>query len=587
MDGKINVSTETLRSQWREAWISARSVWSAFLMLREPVWCLTSEAARKEGLTGSFAMIRLTDHRIVIDLEKVKNYGVGDEAVQVLAHEIGHHIYTPANLRDNAVLLGRIRWSLADMEDKAAFVANIYEDLIINDILHRSKDLDMAIVYQKINKDVPFSPLWTLIMRTYEFLWKLKRGSLATDLLLHNDKIDVDASLMASLVRSYAKRWIDGGGRFAALMYPYLVEEEAFKKGMASMAVYLDTEKAGEGGGMISGLVELDLEGIEGAIDPRTEATGDKQPKNKKTIDISASFGKTDRGGTGPKQRYLQPGVYIDLLKQVNPNVDEQALINQYYREIASPHLIRFPVEVTKSTGIMIPEGTDVWESGDAIEEIDWLESAIASPHIVPGYSTRKRLYGEDTDSDQSMKPLDVYIGIDCSGSMSNPRVSFSWPVLAATVIGLSALRAGAKVMGCLSGEPGSFMETKGFVTKEVDLLTILTSYLGTGYSYGIPRLNTPFHAPLKKKSHVVIVTDDDIFHMLNAKEANHWAIAETALQHAGGTGTMVLHSRPDWNKPGVKLLRDMGWHIHYVTDESSMLDFAREFSKKNYHKRR
>ncbi|MBT1699046.1 hypothetical protein KK083_19280 [Fulvivirgaceae bacterium PWU4] len=582
MDGTRDHTVEALCERWRAAWPRAREMWNAFIRLREPHWCLTTNEAVKEGLTGSFAMIRLTDHRIVIDLEKVMKYDVDDHAVQVLAHEIGHHIYTPANLRDNAVLQGRIRWALAGVEDQAGFVANIYTDFIINDFLQRSKELDMVIVYQKLNKDVTFSKLWSLVMRTYEYLWKLKRGTLATAPAFHNESIDADASLMASLVRSYSKNWMEGGGRFAALLYPYLIEEKELQKGKQSLAIYLDTEKAGEGGGMLSGLAELDPQAEEGAVDPRQEATGDAA-----TREAGTTFERSEKGGTGPKQRYLNPGMYIDLCRQVNPHADEQLLINQYYKEIALPHLIAFPVEVSKTSGELTPEGTDVWEPGDPMEEIDWLESAITSPQIFPGYTTRRRTYGEDQDSETSLRPLDVYIGIDCSGSMSNPRVSFSWPVLAATVIGLSALRAGAKVMGCLSGEPGSFMETKGFISGEKDLLTVLTSYLGTGYAFGVSRLSTPFHKQLKKKSHVVIVSDDDIFSMLDAKEADHWKIIETSLANAGGTGTIVLHSRPGWHNEGGVRLQRMGWHVHYVTDESSMLDFAAEFSKKNYHKKK
>lgn len=572
--------------RWRAVWPQARSVWSAFIKLREPHWCLSSEEAEKEGLTKSFAMIRLTDHRIVIDIEKVVTFGVGDYAIQVLAHEIGHHIYTPANLRDNAVLIGRIRWGLADMNKKAAFVANIYEDFIINDILHRSKNLDMAVVYQQLNKDVSFSSLWTLIMRTYEYLWKLKRGTLATELSFHTNKIDADASLMASLIRSYAKRWIDGGGRFASLIYPYLVEEKDYQTGKRSLEVHLDTEHAGENGDIISGLAEIDLEAIEGAVDPREEATRTTKSNEEKLASAMRSNEKTITGGAGPQDRYLGPGQYVDLCRQTDPNAKEQELIIQYYREIALPHLVAFPVDIIATAGMSTPEGTDVWDTGDPLEEIDWLESAIASPQIFPGYSTRKRVYGEDEDDNKRKKPLDVYIGIDCSGSMVNPKVNFSWPVLAATVIGLSALRAGAKVMGCLSGEPGSFLETKSFVTKEKDLLTVLTSYLGTGYAFGIPRLKTPFQHVHPKGSHVVVVTDGDIFSMLDAKGGeDHWKIVEYALENAGGTGTIVLHSHPNWQLPHVVRLQKIGWHIHYVTDEASLLDFASEFSKKNYHK--
>lgn len=576
----INAETiEPLKSQWRSNWQKAKQIWSPFVKLQEPIWCNYSIDARREGLQGSFAMIRLTDHRIVIDLEEVLRSGVGAYAIEILAHEIGHHIYTPANLRDNAITMGRIRWALADIESRAPFVANIYEDMLINDKLHRFKQLNMAAVYAQINKGIEFSEVWTLIMRSFEYLWKLNRGTLANDLKLHSQKIDADASLIASLIRSFSKNWMDGAGRFAALLYPYLSEEIKYLKARKLIIRLLDAEDAGKDAGVISGLTEIDLEAIPGAIDPRLEAVGNEK-------EAPQGIGKAEQGGVGPKQRYLAPGFYIDLQKQVNPNADEQQLLNNYYREIALPHLIDFPREEIKATSLVIPEGVDTWDISEPVEEIDWLETVIASPQLIPGFNTRKRIYGPDKEEIKSEQALDIYIGIDCSGSMINPRNNFSWPVLSATIIALSALRAGAKVMSCLSGEPGTFLETDGFIENETDILTVLASYLGTGYSFGVPRLNKPFTDLAKRKSHIVLVTDDDIFSMLSAdtggKESN-WIIIERALKNAGGTGTIVLHSMPQWHRTEVKTLMQMGWRVFYVTNETELLDFAAQFSKTNY----
>src|SRR5690606_38328580 len=147
-------------------------------------------------------------------------------------------------------------------------------------------------------------------------------------------------------------------------------------------------------------------------------------------------------------------------------------------------------------------------------------------------------------------------------------------------------LRAGADVMACLSGEPGSFMETKGFVTSESEVMTLLTSYLGTGYAYGIPRLLKPFGEKRREKAHVIIVTDNDLFHMLEAKDEagnkSNWDIIEKTLKNAGGVGTLVLHTFGSRTKE-VNRLKAMGWNIYYVTNEEQMLLFAAEFSKNNY----
>lgn len=571
-----------IQTQWQQSWAQAKLVWSPYVKLREPQWCLSSTEAAHEGLTGSFAMIRLNDHRIVIDLEKIHQEGVADFALEVLAHEIGHHIYTPANLYDNASMLSRIRWGLADIENRAPFVANIYADLLINDTLQRTKDLNIAGVYQQINKTAAFSNLWMFYMRTYEYLWKTERGALASHMDLHSPKIDADASLAASLIRSYSKKWLDGAGRFAALMYPYLLEEEEYQKARKSSLLILDAETAGESGGTISGMASIDMEGMMGAIDPRLEAS-----RLEGKVGSNTASSHNPQGGEGPKQGYLSPSKYIDFLRQLNPKADEQELLNNYYKEIALPHLIDFPRETAAPTSLALPEGTESWDTSDPVDEIDWIETTINTPIIVPGFNTLKRLYGPDDSESDLKKPLDVYLGLDCSGSMGNPRIRFSWPVLAATIIGLSALRAGAKVMGCLSGEPGSFMETDGFVTSEKDLLTLLTSYLGTGYAYGIPRLEKPFGQERRSKSHVIIVTDQDLFSMLAAKkepgEESNWVIIEKALKNAGGIGTLVLHLHPGSHKSEIAQLEAMGWHVYYVTNEEQLLKFSSEFSKNNY----
>src|SRR5687767_14601443 len=109
-------------ARWSEAWPAALAVWSPYVKLREPVW---------EGLRSSFAMIRLDDHQIVIDLKQVDELKLQRFAVEILAHEIGHHVYCPADLTDNAKMLVRIRRALPMREDKAPLVSNLYSDLLI------------------------------------------------------------------------------------------------------------------------------------------------------------------------------------------------------------------------------------------------------------------------------------------------------------------------------------------------------------------------------------------------------------------------------------------------------------------------
>ena len=109
-------------------------------------------------------MIRLFDHSVVISLRQVEELGLQDFAKEILAHEIGHHVYCPGDLTDNARLLARIRRGLPTKEHLAPMVSNLYSDLMINDWLQRSVALDISGVYRKLVHDGG-SRLWTLYMR--------------------------------------------------------------------------------------------------------------------------------------------------------------------------------------------------------------------------------------------------------------------------------------------------------------------------------------------------------------------------------------------------------------------------------------
>ena len=77
---------ESLLANWRAAWPLALADWSRFTRLQDPRLCASSIEAAKEGLSGSFAMIRLADQRVVIDLPQVQRWGLQDHAREILAH---------------------------------------------------------------------------------------------------------------------------------------------------------------------------------------------------------------------------------------------------------------------------------------------------------------------------------------------------------------------------------------------------------------------------------------------------------------------------------------------------------------------
>lgn len=578
-------SLEGLRLRWQDEWEPALSFWSRFTKLEPPRWCKSQAEEIREGLTGSFAMIRLRDHRVVVSLGSVAREKLEAHGRVVLAHEIGHHVYVPANLSDHARLMARIRRGLSTRKNEAGLVANLYADLLVNDRLQRSEAFDVAAVYRTLH-DPASEPgkLWSLYMRIYEVLWSLRRGDLAPRDL--SDEVLGDADLGARLIRAYGRDWLSGAGRFAALCLPYLAEE-TYEQLARALPPWLDTIAAGAGGELPEGLTGLDEDELDGGIhpseDPALTGLGTLDVEEEQVSDGPGAGGVEEIGGR--KNRYREPGNYVELMKSLGVTLDPAEIVVRYYRERALPHVIPFPLRERQRSTDPLPEGLDVWDPASPLASVDWIESVSRSPVLIPGVTTVERVFGECEGGSPAKEPVDLYLGVDCSGSMGNPGKTMSYPVLAGTVMALSALRAGARVQVCLSGEPGKWASTKGFLRRERDVLGTLTSYLGTGYAFGVQRLADAFlqGQPFDRPVHAILITDADLFHMCKELKAG-WEIMARAAEVLEGRATAVLQL--PWVKhvaDDLARLRDCGWSIHLVDSMKDVLAFAKAFSRQTY----
>ena len=438
----------------------------------------------------------------------------------------------------------------------------------------------MAGVYQALSSGRPTDKLWMLYLRIYEILWSLPKASLAGGTI--TSSLEGDAMLGARVVRAYAKRWLDGAGRFAALCLPYLLEDDA-RTAQQLLEPLLDTKNACDEG-LPAGLTEIDDAEEREAIHPSLdkELSGLEQDEQNEG-ETGGNRGVNKIGGQKSQKKYRDPFRYSELLKSLGVNFSAHEAAMKYYRERAMPHLIRFPVRTIPESTDPLPEGLEVWEMGDPLEQLDWFQTILASPRIVPGVTTVRRTYGTSPGSTPAKEPVDLYLGVDCSGSMINPQLGLSYPVLAGAIVCLSALRAGARVMVALSGEPGRTMATDGFVSEESSVLELLTGYLGTGTTFGIHRLEPVFQnrKPTDRPAHIMIITDHDIFSALAQNRG--WEVASAALTKARGGGTYVLHMSEEWSPDLVARMRKDGWTVHYVQDWEDIVAFARMFSETKY----
>ena len=572
---------------WHAAWPEALAVWSKFTRLRDPSLCASRVEASKQGLSGSFAMIRLLDQSVVVDLPLVTELGLDDYALEVLAHEIGHHILAPGSASDQFRLLARMRRALPTLEQHAPMVANLYTDLFINDRLQRQANLRMADIYRKLEQgrtvDAKASGgVWTLYMRIYENLWQLEKGELGGGQA--DERLDTDAWLGARLIRVYANDWMLAAGRFATLLLPYLVEDT---DPLSPSRYLLDTRDAARGC-QTYGAQQIEDDEEDGAIHPVHDKRisgldGDEPPAE-----------PAARQGGGQLREPFELG---DILKASGVDLSDHEIAIRYYRERALPHLVAFPSRPAPESQEPQMEGLEPWEIGDPLEDIDWLQSVMQSPRPVPGVTTVRRVYGREPARAIDAVPVDLDMYVDSSGSMPNPQAHTSFLTLAGAVIALSALRAGAKVQVTLWSGKNEVMQTPGFVRDEDMILGVLTEFFGGGTCFPIHRLRQTYAAKRERPAHILMISDDGITTMFDNDELGNsgWDISAKALAQGGAGGTMALNLEREWEGAAAnkwlqktyddlkRARREQGWDIHAVERYEDLLDFARAFSRRHY----
>lgn len=571
---------------WRAAWPTALATWSRFIRLRDPQLCESKVAAAHEGLSGAFAMIRLVDKSVVIDLEGIGALSLDDHAVEILAHEIGHHVLAPATATDSFRLIARLRRALPTLERHAPMVANLYTDLLINDRLQRQSGLDIAGVYRRMatREGGARSRLWTLYVGMSESLWSLEKGSLGGP--RGDAEMEGDAWLGARLIRVYARDWMRAAGRFATLLLPYLADD--VEKDVALRRLH-DTRSAAQGAEP-SGAQQVEADEAEGVVHPSRDpaitgvAAADEAPAEPPTLADAA------RRGAGQTR---EPFDYGEILRAAGLTLTDEEIAVRYYRERALPMLVPFPTRPGVTSDEPQLEGIEPWSIGDPLDEIDWLQTVGQSPVVVPGLTTVRRTYGREPGPPGKPDPIDLDLYIDSSGSMPDPRHTTSFLTLAGAVIALSALKAGSRVQATLWSGKQQWMGTDSFVGDEKAILQILVGYYGGATAFPIHRLRDTF-APRRRTDrpvHILMISDDGITTMFDQDErgGSGWDVAAMALAKGRAGGTMALNlwsGLPDDHPVARDLARarnEQGWDIHSIAKLDDLVAFARDFAKRRY----
>jgi hypothetical protein len=305
---------------------------------------------------------------------------------------------------------------------------------------------------------------------------------------------------------------------------------------------------------------------------------------------VPADEAETSRNSGGQTR---EPFEYGEILRAAGVELSAHEIAIRYYQERALPHLIPYPRKRMPSGSDPLPEGLESWDCGDPLDELDWLQSVLQSPRVIPGMSTVKRLYGEQPGEIPVHEPIDLDIYVDSSGSMPDPRRETSWLTLAGAIIALSALRAGAKVQVTLWSGKDQTRQTPGFIRQPQQILAVLTDFFGGGTAFPIHSLRDTYaeEAGRDRPTHILMISDDGIDTMFDRDEKGNsgWDVAARALARAGAGGTLALNLPNDTHgyyanslKTINKAVATQGWALHRITDWAQLMAFAQDFSRRH-----
>lgn len=568
-----------LVENWRNAWPQALELWGRWIRLSSPTIATSRTEAFDEGMDGVLACIRMSSHGVLVNLPLLVERGLGEYPMQILAHEIGHHVLAPSTLLDHFRILAQVRRGLPTLEARAPDIANIWTDLLVNDHLHRVLALPMDGPYRSMRSTEGM--VWNLYMRVLERLWEIPRGQLCGG--VPNDaalavSFEADAWLAARTVRAYATEPVRGAGRFAALMLPWVQREN--EEDAKRLREWMDMAKAGQGCAPPAGLgMDDDEPPVHPSEDPRV--TGDEE-----TEEPTKSGGDGQTHGPGGRGQSHSPWEYGELLRLGGIEIDPKAAAVRFYREKALANLVTCPSLELPAAPDPLPEGLDPWEAGDPVDTLDVLQSVLISPVLVPGVTTVSRHWGEQPGVRRALVPLDLDLYIDSSGSMPDPARAMSWPALAAAMVSLSVLRRGGRVQATLWSGKGQCLRTPGFLRDEEQILGVICSHFGGSTTFPLHALRDTWKDASIRKAHILHISDEGLSSLFDDddEQGNHgWELARKALAHCQGGGTMALQIDLSWDWPSVKRLKqardEQGWALYPVSTQEGLLDFAREFS--------
>lgn len=561
---------DELARRWRATWPLALATWGRTSRLHAPV--LHTDPC---GMP-SWAWYSLEDVEVHVDLTVVRERHVEDHALAVLAHEIGHHLLAPMDWASHVRIAARVQVGLIDLDHLIGLVSNLWCDLLINDRLQRQLGVDRAALSAAVGPPDENDVLMLLVLRTNEILWGLPRGALVGDHAAPDDQ----ALLCSRLVRAYARDPVGGAAGFATLVRSTIPVEQ-LRAQQPSPVVACGGQSGGDG--------SLPF-GV--ATDPTLAAPAlhpSRDPRVVGAAFVEATTPDAEPPAAAPTAgNALTPGSLHTVLQALGSATSAEQVAIAWYRANAARHLVPFPTRPRPRRSEDLLAGLEPWEVGDDLSTVDWTGTMTASPVVVPGMTTVRRAYLDDPEDSVEVRPVDLDLYLDSSGSMPDPRRQRAPIALAGAILALSALRAGARVQATTWSGPDQVAGTDGFTRDTDAVLRAVVAYFGGSTSF--PRallrrthLGDPAGTPPTRRgpTHIAVISDDGVETMFQERRNVLDPTAGEALRAADGGGTLVLQVPRGWAERFER--RADGYAVHSVVTEDDLLTFVRRMAESTW----
>ncbi len=454
-------------------------------------------------------------------IQQTQLHGISDDQavfsiylILLIAHEMAHHKWIPYDHKTALLIINEIFNTIQNAnQHQAEYIANVYEDLIANNILEMDRGLPMHLLYQKrTDKNSEISPFSWLYMRTYEHLWAIP--ILSNNQRKHTSPImEKQATHLAEIIRkSIPTNYISYASEAAKILTQYYNEH--------------DTQT----------LPYLDL---------KLSIVKNIKMNTKRHAEIKAASKKASNGMAS--QLEIGPGIirslpdYQNMMTRMGLAHSITAATIDYYLDLAQEYSIKFPI-IPRYHGSDVMEGFTPWDpSMDSLEQLDIIET-LREGIIIPGITTVQRKWVDGFDKKEKINPPNLILYVDASASMPNPNNEFSPPVLAAIIAIESALNAGKQVRPCNYDSHGHFVAMQTLSDNRQAILEHILSYSPTENQTTFPFQDlTTIYSYLKNEPiHLIIISDREFLNSLaldyNGQKGIEQLAAALLSQQGGGT---------------------------------------------------